>query len=67
MGKRIPFNNGDEHDILGFRNPWRKWGLSWRRAGATDSVKRAYRRRERRVGEAVLRLEALDLMGEHTD
>ena len=45
MGQRIPMRSGDEYDAL---TRWRKVH-SWR-AGERAAVKRAYRRKERRLG-----------------
>jgi hypothetical protein len=47
--KRIPAKTGDEQDVFG---PGRKYYCWTQRAGATDAVKRRYRRRERRTGKA---------------
>lgn len=48
---RIPMINGDEQDVL--NGPATRKAYKWtQRPGATDRVKRAYRRRERRSARA---------------
>ena len=46
MARRIPLRNGDEFDAI---TRWRRY-LYWR-AGERARIKRAYRRRERRVAK----------------
>lgn len=53
--RRIPFNKAAEYDAL---TSARKWYCYLQRAGATSSIKRMYRRRERRIGKEETRKEA---------
>jgi hypothetical protein len=51
--------DGDEYDVL--NGPaGRKAYAAWQRPGATDKVKRRYRRRERRIGKAETRTALLN-------
>jgi hypothetical protein len=50
--RRIPFKHADEYDCL---TSWRKYYVYLQRPGATDRIKRRYRRRERRLGKKEIR------------
>ena len=49
MGKRIPFNSGDEHDAL--NKKYRHMYVRNVRPGVTSKIKRKYRQRERQVAK----------------
>ncbi len=53
MTKRIPMNTAAEYDA--FSRKWRHLLCYLQRAGARDSIKRNFRRRERRTAKQDIR------------